>query len=204
MRDRWMKATLGLLLPLALALAASALAQSATHDVTTRIPNYIGLKIVDAAGNIALGASVVFDYEADPDAYVAAVEGDGRLTPTAVIDYADVQVAVRGGTWRIWVGAFPLAYSGDHSGHGLALSDIRVERGAVSGLTPEAITFRPGGSINASWSLTNSWQRIALDSQTTGGWRSLGFNGLDYVLTVTGNEDPGRYTTVVFYLLANP
>ncbi len=201
MHLRPMKVALGLLL---LSIFQGALAQSATHDVTVRIPNYIGLKIVGESGNIARGASVVFDYESDPDAYVAAIEGDGRLAPTAVADFADVQVAVRGGAWRVWVGALQLTYGGDHVGNGLQLSDIRVERGAVSGLTPEAITFRPGGSILPGWNLSNSWQRIVIDNQSTGGWRSLGFSGLDYVLTVRGDEDPGRYTTVVYYLLTNP
>jgi len=201
MHRRSMQVALGLLL---LSLLPSAFARSAAHDVAVRIPNYIGLKIVDAAGNIALGASVVFDYESDPDAYVAAIEGDGRLAPTSVVDFADVQVAVRGGAWRVWVGALQLAYAGEHTGSGLRLSDIRVERGAVSGLTPDAIDFRPGGSILTGWNMSNSWQRIVIDSQSTGGWRSLGFNGLDYVLTVQGDEDPGRYTTVVYYLLTNP
>lgn len=189
---------------LLLLLPSVALAQGANHRVTTRTPNYIGLKIVDAAGNIALGAAVVFDYESDPDAYVAAVEGDGRLAPTSVVDFADVQVTVRGGWWRIWVGALQLTYAGDHIGAGLQLSDIRVQRGTVSGLTPTAITHLPGGTMSAAWNMTNSWQSIATDSGSTGGWRSLGFNGLDYVLTVQGDEDPGRYTTVVFYLLTNP
>ena len=189
---------------LLLLLPSTALAQTDSHNVVTRIPNYIGLKIVDAAGDIALNAAVVLDYESDPEAYVAAVEGTGRLTPTDVVDFTDVQVAVRRGTWRIFVGAFPLTYAGDHSGAGVRLADIRVERGTVSGLTPTAITHRPGGSMSTAWNMTNSWQRIALDSGTTGGWRSLGFNGLDYVLTVQGDEDPGTYTTVVFYLLTNP
>ena len=146
----------------------------------------------------------MFDYEGDPEAYVAAIEGSGRLTPTDVVDFADVQAAVRRGGWRIFVGAFPLTYAGNHTGAGLQLSDIRVERGTVSGLTPTAITHLPGGTMSAAWNMTNGWQRIATDSGSTGGWRSLGFNGLDYVLTVQGDEDPGRYTTVVLYLLTNP
>jgi hypothetical protein len=187
-----------------LLLPSVALAQGADHRVVTRIPNYIGLKIVDEAGDIALGAAVVFDYESDPEAYVAAIEGSGRLSPTNAVDFADVQVAVRGGGWRVFVGAFPLSYAGDHAGAGLQLADIRVERGAVSGLTPTAITHLPGGSMSAAWNLSNSWRRIARDTGSTGGWRSLGFNGLDYVLAVQGDEDPGRYTTVVLYLLTNP
>lgn len=186
------------------ALATAAFAQGVPHDIQVRIPNYIGLKIVDEAGDIALGAAVVFDYENAPEAYVAAIEGSGRLSPTNTVDFADVQVAVRGGSWRVFVGAFPLTYAGEHAGAGIQLADIRVERGAVSGLTPTAITHRPGGSMSAGWNMSNSWRRIARDAGSTGGWRSLGFNGLDYILTVQGDEDPGRYTTVVFYLLTNP
>jgi len=187
-----------------LLLPSVVLAQSADHRMVTRIPNYIGLKILDDVGNIAARSAVIFDYESDPDAYVAAIEGDGRLAPTGVVDFADVQVAVRGGRWRVFVGALAIAYAGDHAGAGLGLGDIRVERGSVSGLTPDAVAHRAGGTMTATWNLTNSWQRIANDSGSTGGWRSLGFNGRDYVLSVQGDEDPGRYTTVVFYLLANP
>jgi hypothetical protein len=187
-----------------LLLPSVALAQGADHRVVTRIPNYIGLKIVDDAGDIAANAAIVFDYESDPDAYVAAIEGDGRLSPTEVVDFADVQVAVRRGRWRVFVGALAITYAGDHAGAGLQLGDIRVERGSASGLTPDAVTHLPGGTMSAAWNLSNRWQRIANDTGSTGGWRSLGFNGLDYVLAVQGDEDPGRYTTVVFYLLTNP
>ncbi len=181
-----------------------AAAQTGSHTITTRIPNYIGLKIVDDTGNISMNPRVVFDFESNPTDYIDAVMGSGVLAPTSVSNFADVQVAVRQGTWRIWVGALQLTYNGSDTGTGLALSDIRVVRGAVSGLTPDAITIRPGGSINANWSLSNSWQRIALDSRSTNGWRSLGFNGLDYTLSVQGDESPGQYTTVVYYLLTNP
>ena len=194
----------GLLLLLVAAALGAAQAQSAGHDVRVRVPNYIGLKIVDDAGNIGLGAAVRFDFESDPDAYLDAILGDGEVRPTEVASFADVQVAVRGGSWRVWVRAQPLAYDGPGSGAGLRIADLVVRRGMASGLTPDAITIRPGGSILGTWSLTTSWQRIVNDNQSTHGWRSLGFNGLDYVLLVQGDEDPGRYATVVTYLLTNP
>jgi len=192
---------LGLILPLLLA-GALGLAQNASHQLEARIPNYIGLKIVDDLGLIALDAGVDFDYSTDLAGYNAAVAGPGRLQPTSVNRFADVQVVVRRGWWAVYVRATPLGYSGSRSGAGLALGDIRVTPGSASGLTPDAISNR--GTLRSSWNLRTNWRWIAFDRRPTRTWKSLGFNGLDYTVDVQGDEDPGSYQTTVTYLLVNP
>jgi hypothetical protein len=149
---------------------------------------------------------VTFDYASDPDAFAALLEGAGLLSPTTVNRFDDVQVnSTRNGRWNVEVLASPLAYAGSGSGAGLALSDIRVVRGAKSGLTQTAI-FGQGNSAGfvASWILSTAPQRIAFRNGSTQGWKSLGFNGLDYEIAVDGNEDAGVYSTVVTYQLTAP
>ncbi len=201
---RQLKILLYKVLALSMVLAGFALAQSDDQTVDIRIPNYIGLKIINGSGNIALNSSVAFDYTADVNSYVAAVEGAGVLEPNVASDFEDIQVVVRRGRWYVFVRATPFSYTGPESGAGLNLSDIRVNRGLKSGLTPDAITARAGGWIRPSWSLSNNWQLIVSDRRSTLGWKSLGFNALDYSVAVQGDEDPGEYVTVVTYFLFNP
>lgn len=176
------------------------------HTVRVRIPNYIGLKIVDAAGNINVypNASVIFDYANDPATYYAASIGSQTLPPTQVNNFVDVQVAVRGGSsWSIQVRGTNLVFTGTGTASGFLLSDIRVNRGAVSGLTPDPSLLR--GPIKlTNWSLKTSYQTIFRSNGATMGWDSLGFNGQDYIIQVQGNEQPGQYTTVVTYRLTFP
>jgi hypothetical protein len=184
-------------------LLALASAQTATHGVAVHVPDYFGIRIVGAGPGPRL---VTFDYEADPDAYAAALQGAGRLLPTAVARFDDIQIkATRNGRWNLDVVATPLAYAGGASGAGFALADIRVVRGVRSGLAQTAI-FGPGNSAGfvASWVLSTAPQRIAFRNGSTQGWKSLGFNGLDYEIAVQGDEDAGAYTTLVTYLLTAP
>ncbi len=192
--------TLRLLLCLLLGATASAHAQdSADHDISIRIPNYTGLKIVDENGDITNAASVTFDYSADPTGFLSAALNTGLLMPTATAGFADIQIFTtsrRG--WRVQVRALDLTYSGARSGAGLALSDLEVKRGEVSGLSVGA------GSVDADWRLATGWNTIATGNQSTNGWKSLGFNGDDYRVHVQGDEDSGKYVTRVTYRLLNP
>ncbi len=195
------------LLALALLLLSFVQAQTTdNHTVRVRIPNYIGLKIVDNLGNINVypNASVIFDYASNPATYYAATIGSQVLPPTQVNNFADVQVAVRGGaSWSISVRATNLVFTGTGAAAGFALNDIRVIRGAVSGLTADPSLLR--GPIKlTNWSLTNAYQTIFRSNGATMGWDSLGFNGKDYIIRVQGNEQPGQYTTVVTYRLTFP
>jgi len=184
-------------------LLATATAQSASHGLSVRIPDYFGIRIVGPGPG---PRAVTFDYASDPDAFAAALQGDGRLPPTAVNRFDDIQInATRNGRWNLDVVATPLAYVGSGSGAGLALGDIRVVRGARSGLTQTAI-FGPGNSAGyvASWILSTAPQRIAFRNGSTQGWKSLGFNGLDYEIAVDGDEAAGTFTTTVTYQLTAP
>jgi len=173
------------------------------HDVTVRIPDVIGIRIVGSGDG---PRTVVFDYADDATAYVAAVLGDGRLFPTDVRRFSGVEVnSTRRGRWSVQVVATPVAYAGPGSGDGLALGDVRVVRGSRSGLAQDAITWQGNaGWYWADWQLSTTAQAIASRTGATRGWRSLGFNGLDYEIAVQGDEDPGSYTTTVTYLLTSP
>jgi hypothetical protein len=192
---------------LGLLLVAVGFAQTSdNHQVQVRIPNYIGLKIVDSAGNINVypNASVTFDYVANANAYMTAVLGTQTLPPTQVTKFADVQVAVRGGaSWSIRVKATPFVFTGTGPASGFNLADIQVRRGAVSGLIADPSLLR-GGTQLTTWSLSTTSQTIFQTNGATIGWDSLGFNGQDYVIKVQGDEQPGQYVTVVTYELTFP
>lgn len=192
------------LLAVLVLLAPSAFGQSTSHSLNVSVPSYIGLRIVGAGA--AVPRSVVFDYAADPIAYLAAADTNQPLEPTSVTRFEDVEVNVIGlGFWSVNVEATAFTYAGPGSGSGLDLADVRVVRGSASGLTQNAITvFWFLGSYDTSWTLSTSPQRIARSLLGTGGWRSLGFNGWDYTLAVDGDEDAGSYTTTVTYYLTFP
>jgi hypothetical protein len=196
-----------LLTILCLFLVATAFAQTSdNHQVQVRIPNYIGLKIVDSIGNINVSPapSVTFDYVANANAYMAAVLGTQTLPPTQVDRFADVQVAVRGGaSWSIRVRATPFVFTGTGPASGFNLADIRVNRGAVSGLVADPSLLR-GATKLTTWTLATTNTTIFQSNGATIGWDSLGFNGQDYVIKVQGDEQPGQYVTVVTYELTFP
>ena len=175
-----------------------------TTPVTVSTPSYIGIRIV---GTGTGPRSVTFDYATNPTNYLTTIDnGGGALPPTTVNRFDNIEVNVIGiGFWSLYVQATPLTYTGPHTGAGLNLSDLRVNRGSASGLTQNAITiFWFLGAYNTSWNLSTTPQRIARSFLGTNGWRSLGFNGLDYTLNVNGNEDAGTYTTTVTYYLTFP
>lgn len=181
---------------------------SDTHTTTVRIPNYVGLKIVDAAGNITNNAAVNFDYAANPTAYMNAALGSQVLPPTQITGFEDIQVVWRtNANWRIQVMATNLAFTGTGPATGFVLGDIRVRRGAVSGKVPGPAVGAPtilASNIVAQWSLSTAWQTIVTESGGTRGWESLGFNGRDYEIRVQGDETDGQYRTVVTYRLVSP
>ncbi|MCA1789576.1 MAG: hypothetical protein LC667_06905 [Thioalkalivibrio sp.] len=190
----------------ALALVAPhAYSQSVSHPLTVTMPSYIGLRIV---GTSAAGPrSVMFDYASDTVAYLAAAAADQPLMPTSVARFDDVEVNVVGfGRWSVYVEATAFDYTGQGTGSGLALDDVRMARGSASGLSQNAINTALWlfGAYSSAWTLSTAPQRIARSWIGTGGWRSLGFNGWDYTLTVDGDEDAGTYSTTVTYFLTFP
>jgi hypothetical protein len=189
----------------ALVTAGSVTAQSTQHELRVTTPDFIGIRIVGSGTAGARG--VTFDYGTAAEAYLAATGGSGNLPTTSVnrFDRIDVQVT-RQGRWSLHVIATPFAFSGPGDPAGLALSDVRVERGATSGLVQNAIPVGGGGNNGyaTSWSLSSTAQRIAWRNGGTGGWRSLGFSGWDYTLRVHGDEAPGSYLTTVTYFLTFP
>ena len=186
-----------------LAFGSLAAAQRGDHTTSIKIPNYIGLKIVNGAGDIRTNASVEFNYEDDGTdlvTYMNAIEaGGGTLPPTEVIEFEDIQVATRGGgEWRIYTRSLnPVGFAADS---GFRLNDVRVNPGSVSGLTRSArINAMLGG-----WDLRTNYRYIVRGRGATQGWDSLGFNGHDYVIRVQGDEQPGEHQVSVEYLLFFP
>lgn len=180
----------------------AAFGQSASHEVEVRIPNVLMLRITDGVGNAeATAPSVSFDFQADFDTYLDAVNSGvvTDLFPTDVNDFGDVIVFSNRGTWNVTVATTGITFANDLNlvgvtGNGVALTDITV--------APPAAALH--GSIQAraaSWNLAGG--QIA-NGVRTQGWRSLGFSGNDYRLAVNGDEDPGTYTTTVTYTIAAP
>lgn len=186
------------LLSLLLLINTVAAQASGDHSTSVRIPNYIGLKIIDGAGNLGGGASVIFDYATDVNTYTNLVNaGGGRLAPTDVVNFEDIQVATRGGNWRIYTRTTSTTGFVNNT---FRLRDVRVRPGTVSNLTrSSAIT-----SFSNTWRLSTNWRLIARGRGATQGWDSLGFNGYDYTINIQGDEDPGDYSATVMYLLFFP
>ena len=143
--------------------------------------------------------SVDFDYTTDVNTYTNVVNaGGGTLAPTSVTTFEDIQVASRAGNWYIYTRSTPT--SGFGAGSGFELRDVRVRRGAVSGLTrSSAISVM----LN-NWRLRTTWRAIAYGNSATQGWDSLGFNGYDYTIDIDGDEEPGDHSVTVTYLLFSP
>jgi hypothetical protein len=186
-----------------LLLASSfALAQQASHDVLVRIPNVLMLRITDGNGNnAASNPGVTFDFVSDPDTYISAVNsGDGELSPTSISNFSDVIVFSNRASWTVNVQASAISAS-QLSGLNTGLSGMSL---AKIGVAPS--TFTPTAFVTSraeSWTLSENATAIAQGTRTQG-WRSLGFSGSDYRLTVDGSEDPGQYATTVTYTIAAP
>ena len=175
---------------------------TAEHPMAVIIPERIGIRIVGPGTG---PRTVEFDYGSDVATYLAAAAAGTALLPTNVHRIDDVQVDVaHRGRWYVYVQATPFTYTGPAAGAALDLSAITVRRGVRSGLTQTAISG-PGGSASfaASWALSTAQQEIATRTGSTGGWRSLGFNGWDYELSIDGSADPGSYRTVVTYTVSS-
>ena len=184
-----------------LQLPQLASAQLIEHEVNLAIPSYLGIRIVNNAGEPRGAPAVSFDYTSDVAAYTNAYEGSGFIGTSDVTDFADVQVSVRTGfgfpLWYVTVQALELT----SAGAGLDLEDIEVVRGSVSGLNQQAVVW---GGISNSWALSSAPQTVAYSLLGTYGWQTLGFNGLDYRVKVDGDEEPGEYSTTVTYAIFYP
>ncbi|MCA9329452.1 MAG: hypothetical protein KC422_12450 [Trueperaceae bacterium] len=170
-------------------------AQTDNHSLKISIPNYVGIKIVDSAGKIAVNASVDFDFEADFTSYAVAVAAGGAdLSPTAVNGFSDIQVfTTQSAYWYVRTRA---VVSSGFTG-GINVGDISVDPGSVSGLSRGT-----GFSwVNPGWSLRTNWRTIAYGFFSTMGWSSIGFNGQDYKISVQGNESVGTHSLTVYYQL---
>ena len=184
--------------------SGAAFGQAASHDVEIRVPNVLMLRITNGSGSLGVASNpgVVFDFvtlSANVDAYLDAVnDGGDELAPTSVSDFDDVIVFSNRATWNVTVAADPIGFTDDVvtglTANGIALSDITV---APSGTPGDHVS-----SVSASWSLATTTS-IA-NGVRTQGWRSLGFSGSDYRLTVNGDENPGTYRTTVTYTIAAP
>jgi len=189
---------------LMLMFGSLAAAQRGDHTTRIRIPNYVGIKIVDGAGNINRNASVEFNYEDDGTDLVTFMNvieaGGGTLPPTEVIEFEDIQVATGGaGNWYIYTRSRnPIGFG---AASGLRLNDVQVTPNSASSLLrSDRIQI-----MRNTWNLNhNNWYILAIGLGSTRGWDSLGFNGYDYAMTVQGDEQPGDYRVSVEYLLFTP
>lgn len=183
----------------------------ASHDVSVTIPIDYGIRLIRNAGTFPEPYTVTFNYGTDLAAYQAAVTSGDPLIPTYT-NVSDVTVRANGdgSEWCVFVSAtaFPAA-------SGLSVSDISVTRdkGPVSGLQAPGWLFSPKnkGRQIKTWVMSTTDVEVGCSQANTpsskksgDGWVSLGFNGLDYELTVDGDEEPGTYTSVITYTIVYP
>jgi len=180
----------------------AAFAQSASHDVTIKIPDVVYLEIVNAAGTVGTPA-VTFDFVTNSTPYINMVNGGGgALSPTGVTDFEDVIVFSNRASWSVSVSTSAIGFTDDVvaglTGNGLGLGDIKVNPNTTSGRPTTGVT-----SVDTSWDLATPANPIATGTATLGA-SSLGFSGHDYTVDVQGDEDPGTYQTTVTYTLTSP
>ncbi len=207
-----------LILVIILTIFGLAFAQSNDHDLAVGVPEYLSIRIVDSSNISAIAPSVEFDFASNINTYLTTLAaGGGDVAPTAVRRFADVQIESKADFFGIYT--YTTVVSGFGAGSGLAVGDITVNKGSVSGLTttPIVSTFRSGvfystlagrwyrvtTVIANSWDLSTTTRLIAVGLGTTTGWESLGFNGEDYVLNINGDEAPGSHQAVVNYLMTS-
>jgi len=176
-----------------------------THRLEVNIPNLVMIRIVDGSGSNAASVdpTVVFDLTTGT-AYeeLLAMNEAATFVPTSITDFNDVVVFSNRATWSVSVAAseFNRSTGPDTTTSGetpLSISAVSVER-------PSVVSFPTGvSSIASTWTLGTASQSIANGVQTRG-FRSLGFGGADYRLTLTGEEAPGGYQSTVTYSITAP
>ena len=184
--------------------AGAAFGQSnQTHQLEVNIPNLVMIRIVDGSNAAAANPSVVFDLTTGTalDELLAMNEAT-TFVPTSTTDFGDVVVFSNRATWSVSVSAseFNRSTGPDTTTSGetpLSISAVSVER-------PPVASFPTGVlSVASTWTLGTASQGIANGEQTRG-FRSLGFGGADYRLTLTGEEAPGGYQSTVTYSITAP
>jgi len=184
-----MKKLVATLIATSMLVGMGTVSAQASHDVTVTIPQVMMIRIVDGSNVAASNPGVIFDIDAD--AYAALFDNDGtggRLPSTSAPNFGDVTVFSTA-SWRVNVSASET----DDEWEGLSLADITVEPSRA-----------PGTNVNRNldvWSLATTANLF--NGTATRGWRSLGFSGTDYLLTVDGRES-GSYTASVTYTIAAP
>jgi hypothetical protein len=184
-----MKKLVATLIATSMLVGMGTVSAQASHDVTVSIPQVMMIRIVDGSNASAPNPSVIFNIDAS--AYAALFEGDGtggQLASTSAPDFGDV-IVFSTMPWRVNVSA---SETGD-GWVGLSLADISV-----------VPSNTPGDNVTESlttWNLATTTNLFV--GRATRGWRSLGFSGMDYSLTVNG-EESGTYTASVTYTIAAP
>jgi len=184
-----MKKLVATLIATSMLVGMGTVSAQASHDVTVTIPQVMMIRIVDGSNAAASNPGVIFDIAAD--AYAALFENAGTggpLSSTSAQNFGDVRVFSTA-TWRVNVSASETGAAWE----GLSLADISVEPSETPGTNVEREVDE--------WNLATTANLFA--GAATRGWRSLGFSGADYILTVNGQES-GTYTASVTYTIAAP
>ena len=177
--------------------------QSQTHQLQVNIPNLVMIRIVDGGNAASVDPTVVFDLTTGTalDALLAMNEA-ATFEPTLTEQFGDVVVFSNRATWSVSVEATDFVRT---NGPDISESEeTPLSISAVSVIRPSVVSFPIGvSSVEPTWTLGTASQGIANGVQTRG-FRSLGFGGADYRLTLTGEEAPGGYQSTVTYSITAP
>jgi hypothetical protein len=174
-----MKKAALLLLAVAILGAAPALAQTVlatrTHGATVTIPDMAFIRFTMGASDADVAAP-------DPVEFIfnSATYDVGTFSPTnASFNWDDIKVFYNGGSdWQVVVSTV-----------------------GSTGFDWTKIAIKP--TVADPYDLGNT-SIIESDTGKTMGWRSLGIDPADYLITFDGTEDPATYTATVTFTLQNP
>jgi len=174
-----------------------------THQLEVNIPNLVMIRIVDGSNAASVDPTVVFDLTTGTalDALLA-MDGTAAFEPTSTERFGDVVVFSNRATWSVSVAASDFVRTGEPDI--TELGETPLSLSAVSVERPPVASFPIGvSSVAPTWTLSTTPESIANGVQTRG-FRSLGFSGADYRLTLTGAEAPGDYASTVTYSITAP
>jgi hypothetical protein len=140
-----------------------------SHELQITIPPVILLRFVTSAGVRVAADPVVFDI------LPGTFNPLGTYTAPAA-NWSDIEVFFNDGDFT-----------------------VEVETNNAS-FDWSKVTVTPAGSLVAEFDLPeNTNLEILGQTSSSGNWQSLGISPASYSLTLTGEEEPGTYTTTVTY-----
>lgn len=171
------------LLALAFAgFATNALAQAALaarqHGATVGIPGMAYIRFTDGASTADVTTPSGVEF-----LFTTATLDVGTFAPTNAASLNWDDVAVFHNLNTAW--------------------NVQVSTAGAATFTWSKIAMTPTGVGTSAYDLGNT-STVVSDTGKTNGWRSLGIDPANYVLTLDGSEDVGTHAAVVTFTLFGP